>query len=101
MKKKTVLLSKREIKSVLKKYSEWSVNSKETQFYRTFKFRDYIQALVFIARTSVHAEVLQHHPDIEFSYGKVKVILTTHELKGLTKLDIALLERIDKLYKSE
>ena len=97
MRKKRVLLNKREIKAVLKKHSEWSVNSKETMLYRTFSFSKYIEGLVFIARISVHAEVLQHHPDIEFSYGKVKVKLTTHDLKGLTKVDVALLERIDKL----
>lgn len=98
MKQKRVLLNKREISAVLKKHADWSVNPKETQLYRTFTFSKYIDGLVFIARVSVHAEVLQHHPDIEFSYGKVKIKLTTHDLKGLTMVDVALLERIDKLY---
>lgn len=100
MNKKRVLLSKREITSVLKKHPDWLVNAKETQLYRTFQFSNYIAGLVFIARISVHAEVLQHHPDIEFSYGKVKVKMTTHDLKGLTKVDVALLERINNLYES-
>lgn len=98
MKTKRVLLNKREISAVLKKHEGWSVNSKETQFYKTFTFPKYIDALVFIARITVHAEVLQHHPDIEFTYAKVKVKLSTHDLKGLTKVDVALLERIEKLY---
>lgn len=100
MRKKRVLLTKREIQKVLKKHEGWSVNTKETQFFKTFKFEQYIDALVFIARISVHSEVLQHHPDIEFSYAKVKVKLSTHELKGLTRVDVALLERIDTLHNS-
>ena len=99
--KKPVLLTKKEIQKVLKKHPEWAVNTKQTQFYRTFQFSKYIDALVFIARISVHAEVLHHHPDIEFSYGKVKVKIATHVLKGLTEVDIALLNRIDGLHQSE
>lgn len=98
MRRKRVLLNKREINAVLKKHDGWLVNAKETFFYKTFTFPKYIDGLVFIARITVHAEVLQHHPDIEFSYGKVKVKLSTHDLKGLTKVDVALLERIEKLY---
>ena len=98
MRKKRVLLNKREIASVLKKHEGWSVNSKETQLSKTYTFSNYIEGLIFIARISVHAEILKHHPDIEFSYGKVKVKLSTHDLKGLTGVDVALLERIEKLY---
>lgn len=97
MAKNRALLTKREIEKVLKEYKDWSSSTKGDKFYRTFKFSTYINALVFIARISVHAEVLKHHPDIEFSYAKVKVILTTHALKGITKLDVALLERIEYL----
>lgn len=97
---KRVLLTKRELQSLLKKYPDWSVNKRETELSRTFTFSDYIAGLVFIARIAVHAEMLNHHPDIEFSYGKVKVKLSTHSFKGLTKVDAALLERIDALVQS-
>jgi 4a-hydroxytetrahydrobiopterin dehydratase len=69
--------------------------------HRIFHFDDYIKALVFVARISVHAEVLKHHPDIELSYGKVKVKLTTHKLKALSRLDLALLERIENFVESK
>lgn len=97
MPKKRVLLTKKEIAKVLAHHGEWTTNSKETQFSRVFTFSEHVAALVFIARTTVHAEVLQHHPDITFTYKKVKVVITTHELKALTKVDVALLERISAL----
>ncbi|MDC1205280.1 4a-hydroxytetrahydrobiopterin dehydratase [Candidatus Pacebacteria bacterium] len=94
---KKVLLTQRDINKVLKKYTAWNVNKKNTRFSGVFDFDDYISALAFVARISVHAEVLKHHPVIELSYGKVKIHITTHKLKGLTKLDIALLERINTI----
>ena len=51
--------------------------------------------LAFVAKVAVHAEVMNHHPDIELSYGKVKVKLSTHDAKGLTTLDFELAKRID------
>ena len=99
MAKNVKLLSKRELKSFLKKHSDWKVNKRETEISRVFDFTDYIQGLIFIARVSVHAEVHKHHPDMTLSYGKVAVKLKTHDVKGLTKLDTALAGKIDTLYK--
>lgn len=98
MSTKKILLTKREQTTCLKKHSGWTINAKATQLARTFSFDDHVTALVFIARVTVHAQVLNHHPDITFTYQKVKVKLTTHELNGLTKLDLALLERIESAY---
>lgn len=80
----------------LEKLSEgWELNKNETQISKLFEFPTFISALAFVAKITVHAEVLQHHPDIELSYGKVKVKLTTHSVDALTKHDFALAERID------
>ncbi len=91
-------LTKRELAKIEKDLSEWSLNSKETQLTRTFKFDKHIDGLIFMARVTVHAEVNNHHPDMEYSHAKVKVKLTTHELKALTKIDVKLAKKIDKLF---
>ncbi len=90
-------LASTDIKKRLKKLPEWSVNTKETELSRSFTFRDFIHGLAFIAKISVHAEILGHHPDIELSFSKVKVKLSTHDVKGLTKVDFELAQRIDDL----
>lgn len=97
MKQKTPLLKKGEIKKLLKRHPKWSCNSKETLISRTFSFSNQIDALAFIARITVHAQVQNHHPEILFSFGKVKVSLTTNDAKGLTKYDADLLDKIDTL----
>jgi len=95
--KKIKALSKSEIAKQLKKVVAWSTNSKGTQIVKSATFDNHIDALVFIARITVHAQVLNHHPDINFSYKKVKVTLTTHEVKGLSAIDFEMAKRIDSL----
>lgn len=95
MKKKT--LTKKQIESFCKKHEGWRTTPKHNLLYKTFPMDEYINGLMFIARVTVFAEMSSHHPDIEFSYGKVKVKLTTHDAKGVTELDTALAENIDQI----
>lgn len=89
--------SKRQAEKCLKQFPEWKLNPKGTMLSRTFSFSDFITALAFVGRVTVYAEMMNHHPDIELSYGKVKVKLTTHDAKGLTEKDFKLAEVIGGL----
>jgi len=98
MKSKTLkLLTKRELKKIEAKFPDWKLDAKETKFSRTFNFEKQIDALIFIARTTVNSEILKHHPDIIFTHLKVKIVITSHEVTGLTKKDVELLTRIEQL----
>jgi len=90
-------LTKKDIEKNLKSFSGWTVSKNETLLSKTFEFPNFVTALAFCAKIAVHAEVIGHHPDLELSYGKVKVKLTTHEIKGLSKLDFDLAKRIEGL----
>jgi 4a-hydroxytetrahydrobiopterin dehydratase len=95
-------ISKKKLKTAdidkkLKSISDWTVNTGGTQLSKAFTFNSFVYGLAFIAKIAVHAEILNHHPDIELSYGKVKVKLTTHDVKGLTQADFELAKRIDNL----
>jgi len=91
--------TKTDISKFLKQNPNWAVNSAGTKMVNTFTFANHVTALVFIARVTVHAEILNHHPDITFTYAKVKINLTTHSIKALSKLDFDLARRIDLLKK--
>jgi 4a-hydroxytetrahydrobiopterin dehydratase len=97
MKKSVVLLKKGERTKLLKKVPLWSLSPKETTITRTFAFTSHIDALVLIARITVYAQVQNHHPEIHFTYCKVKVTLTTHDVKGLSTKDFELAQKIDSL----
>lgn len=85
----------------VEKHAGWELNKAQTTITKSYTFPSFISALAFVAKVAVHAEVLDHHPDIELSYGKVKVKLTTHKTASLTKLDLALAERIDGIKNKE
>lgn len=88
-------LTTKEIEKKFASLDGWILNAKQTELSKSFETPTFVAGLAFSARIAVHSEILGHHPTIELSYGKVKVKLTTHDVKGLTKLDFELAKRID------
>ena len=90
-------LTTAQIAKLLTQVPDWNLNVRQTDLSRIFSFKDFITGLSFVAKVTVHAEIKQHHPVIELSYGKVKVSLTTHSTKSLTRADFDLAKAIDGL----
>lgn len=67
------------------------------QLERVYEFADFAEALKFVNVVGELAEKAQHHPDIELSYGKVVLHLSTHKVGGLTDADFDLAQSIDKV----
>jgi 4a-hydroxytetrahydrobiopterin dehydratase len=88
-------LTETQILKKLAGISGWMTNKKQTELSKTFETDSFVDGLALTARITVHAELLNHHPIIELSYGAVKVTLTTHDVKGLSVKDFELAERID------
>ncbi|MDZ8027950.1 MAG: 4a-hydroxytetrahydrobiopterin dehydratase [Nostoc sp. SerVER01] len=82
------LLTEEEIGERTKLLSGWTVEGAKLQITR--KFQDFIQAIEFVNKLVEPAELAGHHPDIEISYNKVKITLTTHDSGGLTQNDFDL-----------
>jgi 4a-hydroxytetrahydrobiopterin dehydratase len=51
----------------------------------------------FVNRVGERAEDLQHHPDIDIRYNRVKFILTSHDAGRITRRDLFLAGKIDEL----
>lgn len=91
-------LKTKEIEKRLEKLAGWSVNKKQTQISKTFATKDFVTGLMFLARTTIRSEMINHHPDVTLSYQKVRVVVTTHSEASLTKLDFDLAKQIDEIY---
>ena len=61
------------------------------------KLHDFAAALEFVNAVGAAAEAANHHPDIDIRYNKVRLALTTHDSGGITLLDLALADVIDRL----
>lgn len=62
---------------------------------REFRTPDFMTSFRLVSALVEPAEALQHHPDITFGWGHVRVVLTTHDAGGLTDLDFRLAKAID------
>ncbi len=67
------------------------------QLERVFEFKDFEQALEFVNKIGAIAQKQDHHPEIELSWGKVVVRLSTHDVGGVTEKDFVFAKAIDKL----
>jgi 4a-hydroxytetrahydrobiopterin dehydratase len=75
--------------------SGWSVV--DAKLRREFRFRDFISAFGFMARSALVAEKMDHHPEWFNVYNRVEVDLTTHDAGGITTLDLALARAMNEL----
>ncbi len=74
----------------------WKV-CEEHHLEKEYKFKDFREALNFTNRVGELAESQGHHPDIYLAWGKVKLIIWTHKVDGLTESDFVLAAKADKL----
>jgi len=64
---------------------------------KEYKFKDFRQALDFTYLMGEMAEQQGHHPDIFLSWGKVRLAIWTHVIKGITESDFILANKADQL----
>lgn len=64
---------------------------------REYKFRDFAEALNFVNKVGELAEEANHHPDIEFGWGYVRLTLISHDKGEITERDHQLAAKIEKL----
>ena len=65
---------------------------------RTYKFKNFVEALEFTNQVGALAEQVFHHPDLQLSWGKVGVVIWTHKIKGLHEADFVFAAKCDQIY---
>ena len=77
-----------DIHKQFKNIGGWEKTADERDTYsKIFKFGDFKQAFSFMTLIAMKAEQINHHPEWENVYNKVKITLTTHDVGGISKLD--------------
>ncbi|NNK77990.1 MAG: 4a-hydroxytetrahydrobiopterin dehydratase [Litoreibacter sp.] len=75
----------------------WVHDAERDAIIKTYKFSNFIEAFGFMTRAAIHAEKLNHHPEWFNVYSRVEVTLTTHDVGGLSPLDLKLAQTMEKL----
>ena len=73
----------------------WTIH--EQSISRELVFNDFNEAFGFISRVALLAEGRNHHPNWSNVYNRVSITLSTHDLGGLSDLDVELAAAIDQL----
>lgn len=82
------------IQAALASLKGWSHN--DDALSKTFEFGSFREAVSFFVRVSFEAEQLNHHPEVENVYNRVKLTLRTHDADGkVTEADVALARAIE------
>ena len=84
-----------QIESALATVPGWQQSG--TAITRTFQFKDFPAAMIFVNHVARLAEEAWHHPDIDIRWNKVTLVLSTHDAGGLTEKDFALARQFDQL----
>jgi 4a-hydroxytetrahydrobiopterin dehydratase len=89
------LLRAEAVENLLGEVPNWKL--RENSIERTFKFSGFQEAIDFVNKVAQEAENMNHHPDIDIRWNKVKLVLSTHSAGGLTNNDFMLATKLDKL----
>lgn len=79
----------------LKDLQGWELAQNRDALMKTFMFEDFNAAFGFMARVALEAERIDHHPEWTNVYRTVNVILSTHDVGGITALDVDLARFMD------
>ena len=89
--------SESEIRTAMAQLPGWSLVDGREAIKKSFEFKDFNEAFGFMSRAAMIAEQMNHHPEWWNIYNKVDIVLATHDVNGLTQLDVNLASEMDRL----
>lgn len=90
-------LSEQEAADALTTLKGWELVDGREAIYKEFVFKNFNEAFGFMTRAALVAEKIDHHPEWFNVYKTVNVTLATHDVNGLTELDVKLATAMDKI----
>jgi len=72
----------------------WTLNEDAKKIFRTYKFKNFMEAMDFVKKVADIAEIEGHHPDMHIHYNKVLLELSTHAIGGLSENDFILAAKL-------
>ena len=93
-------LTAAEIDELLPHIQQWDVKEVAgmKRLSKTFKFKNFAEALAFTNKVGAIAEEEDHHPLIVTEWGKVTLQWWTHKIGGLHRNDFIMAAKSDEIY---
>jgi 4a-hydroxytetrahydrobiopterin dehydratase len=77
---------------------DWQLAEEAHRIERSFRFRNFREALTFVQEIGELAEAEGHHPNLSFGWGNATVSRRTKKIKGLHKNDFIMATKIDRIF---
>lgn len=90
-------LTKTEAERLMAELTGWDLSRDGKSIEKDLIFKNFDKAMDFVNMVADLAEFEQHHPDIDIRYNKVKLVLSTHSIGGLSRNDFILASKIDRI----
>jgi 4a-hydroxytetrahydrobiopterin dehydratase len=90
-------ISEKDAKAMLGQLGGWALAHGGKAIFRKYSFPDFDSALLLANKIAEIAQKENHHPDISFGWGYVKVRLMTHDAGGLHKNDFIVAAKINEI----
>jgi 4a-hydroxytetrahydrobiopterin dehydratase len=87
-----------EAEAYLEQAPGWALVDDGRCIERTFTFKNFKEAMDFVAGVGNLAEAEGHHPDIGFGWGWAKVSWQTKKTKGLHENDFIMAAKTNRLF---
>ncbi len=88
-------INENDARSMLGQTPGWALAEKGKAIFRKFTFNNFDEAYALAQKIAKIAQEQNHHPDINFGWGYVKVRLMTHDIGGLSKNDFIMAAKIN------
>lgn len=87
------------IRERLSALPDWHVveDGRGVRIRREFRFKDFGATMSFVNAAAWVAHRMDHHPDMSVHYSRCVVEYTTHDVGGVSELDIEAARRVDAL----
>lgn len=89
-------LSAAQVQTLLAELTGWQLSGDGASIERSYRFKDYAQAMVFAQQVATMADAQDHHPDLAISYGRCTVRYNTHDVGGLSMNDFICAAKADR-----
>ena len=86
-----------EIESRLEALPQWARDNASGGIVRNLEFPTFADGIAFVNRVATVADEHDHHPDIDIRYRRLKIVLVSHDVGGLSKRDFKMASLIDGL----
>jgi 4a-hydroxytetrahydrobiopterin dehydratase len=82
-----------ELNTSLPEDEQWTLQ--DGKLTKTYRFKSFIRAFGWMTQIAIWAEKMNHHPEWANIYNKVDVKLVTHDVGGISELDIKLANKME------